>query len=162
MSWIWVCGFDQVSKQELGHFRLILRIARWDAGFSEGVWSSDPVLGRQPCAPPTSGLLSPGAAGASRSLFPTPTFFPQFGVFLRNSANFNLILSARVDPDRPATVSDARGAAVGWIWGRIWGEALEDDLFAVWPDVLLQLCLGKCPWMVCCCHTSFNSVPSFY
>lgn len=83
---------------------------------------------------------------------------PRARHFSQKSAFFTLIPFTRFDQVRPPMVCDAWSAAL--VGGC--GSVLEDDLFVVWPDVLLQLCLGKCMWMVCCCHASFNSVPSFY
>lgn len=154
--WFWSC-----LKPGIRTF-LILRVARWITGFFEGVWGSDLVLGRGLWFLPTSVFLCLRAAGASRSSFPTPTFFTEFGIFLRNSANLTSSCPPGLTRTGLRPCPTPRAPLLGGFGFRIWGEVLEDDLFVAWPDVLLQLCLGKCPWMVCCCHTSFNSVPSFY
>lgn len=161
MSWICVCGFDHVWKQELGNFCLILRIATWNTGFFEGVWGSDLLLGLGAVVSPHLWVLVSEGCRSFTFILPNANILPRVRHFSQKFCSFNLILSARVDPDRPCDRVRRPGRRcwvdLGQNLGRGFGRWP-----VVWPDVLLQLCLGKCPWMVCCCHTSFNSVPSFY
>lgn len=143
ISWVCGCGFDHwnVQQQEFGNFLF------WEVVLVLVVVSA------QLCIRVPEGCRRFTFMILIANILPRAHPFSQKSDLLPSSCSPGLTRPGlRTCLGRRCWVELGRGCV----------SVLEADLFGVWPDVLLQLCLGKCTWMVCCCHTSFNSVPSFY